>query len=227
MIKAIPYSEYINKPITQNKIIENDVSKFSIKLKSIYNSLHKLYRTINPHQIDKFSKRIKKKMNSNRIVSADEIIGSGSFGTAYRVGDFVIKEPLFEDSFESLYSTCTRTSRILNEINGRNYSRVIKLKGGEEYLLSTYIDGEPAGRLESFDFIKKHKRIIHDFSVDGNVKKDKKGKLYLIDADMVSFSKNKRRLSMGSDDLYNQHPYYLSEDLLVFADFDDKESKTI
>lgn len=72
----------------------------------------------------------------------------------------------------------------------------------------------------SYATCKRTSRILnevngHDFYVQGNVKKDKQSKLYLIDADQVTLSYQGRRNSIASEEFYEDFECFRGEELVV------------
>ncbi|CAG9406023.1 hypothetical protein [Providencia alcalifaciens] len=213
MIIPIPYSKYVDHLITQNKTIPNELTKSQLHILAVNNIQSQLIKSKSIEMIDKFSAQIQ---CGNISVKNLRKIGEGSYGNAYRFENYVIKVPKKPDQFAPEYATCKRTSRILNEINGHHFSRTSTLPDtGQRILITKFVDGEDAQPLEAFDFIKSHQRILHDFYVQGNVKKDKQGKLYLIDADQVTLSYQGRRNSIASEEFYEDFECFRGEELVV------------
>lgn len=198
----------IDKPYLNSVSIRNVISElpFYSKIKSVSNIAYSIYRMILPHEIDIFKKEISQQ-DIDYIIENNYPIGFGSYGVVYKIYEFAVKLPQSEESFSTSYSNCYRTSRILNEVNGRDYSRASKLKDGTPILISKYIDGVNVGKKESVNFILSKDRVIHDAHVEGNVLKIKDGTLYLIDADHVTLPINKRKNSIASDDYYSQYKH--------------------
>ncbi|PYZ52374.1 MULTISPECIES: hypothetical protein [unclassified Providencia] len=161
-------------------------------------------------QIDENNKLLIDNINNDSLIlDKKNCIGSGTYGVAYRVGNFAIKIPKNKYHLETYFACLGRSRRILNQINNDNdYSRVITSKNGIQVLISKFIDGQSVTGKEAYQFVKSRGRILHDYQVDGNVKKDKQGKLYLIDADFASLPIEARRNSLGSEQLYNEFPEY-------------------
>ena len=93
----------------------------------------------------------------------------------------------------------------------KDFCRVLTLKNGAQVLISKFIDGQSVTGEEAYQFVKSRGRILHDYNVDGNVRKDKQGKLHLIDADFATLPIEARRNSLGSNQLYDLFPKYTRE----------------
>ncbi|MEX6286150.1 hypothetical protein AB6F63_24915, partial [Providencia hangzhouensis] len=114
-------------------------------------------------------------------------LGHGTYGTAYRVGNFVIKVPFYDVYKISPYSKVKRCSSILNELNENiNFSRAITLNKGKDVLITKYIAGKNIKGNSAYDFVKQKGRIMFDYNSNGNVKMDNNRKKYVIDADFVA-----------------------------------------
>lgn len=213
MVIAITYSKYVGHPITQNKVISDELTKSQCHILSVNNTPSQLLRNKLIEIIYMLSTQIQ---HGNVSVKNLRKIGEGSYGIAYRFENYVVKVPKKPDQSVPEYATCKRTSRILNEINGDDFSRESSLPDtGQRVLITKFVNGADASPLEAFDFIKSHQRILHDFYVLGNVKKDKNDKLYLIDADQVTLSYQDRRNSIASEKFYEDFSCFRGEELVV------------
>lgn len=213
MVIAITYSKYVGHPITQNKVISDELTKSQCHILSVNNTPSQLLQNKPIEMIDRFSAQIRR---GNISIKNLRKSGEGSYGIAYRFENYVVKVPKKPDQSVPEYATCKRTSRILNEINGDDFSRESSLPDtGQRVLITKFVNGADASPLEAFDFIKSHQRILHDFYVLGNVKKDKNDKLYLIDADQVTLSYQDRRNSIASEKFYEDFSCFRGEELVV------------
>lgn len=114
-------------------------------------------------------------------------LGHGTYGTAYRVGNFVIKVPFYNTYKINPQSNVHRCSNLLNELNKNpNFSRAITLDNGNDILITKYISGKNVEDDEAYDFVKQRGRVIFDYGSEGNVKIDNNGKKYIIDADLIA-----------------------------------------
>lgn len=157
----------------------------------------------------------KTKVVLNNNISKDTItinkkddLGHGAYGYAYKVNQFVIK--IQKDGIN--YDTNRngdpeRCSRILNTVNNdQNFARSITLNNGEKLLVSKFIKGKSITGEKAFNFVKSQNHIIFDSGSNGNVRKDKSGKLYLIDADCTAKSRGLVRTdSIGTIDIHNTY----------------------
>lgn len=130
---------------------------------------------------------IGKRKPTDLYLNVTNSLGHGVYGTAYRVGNFVIKVP-FYDAYEiNPHSNVNRCSSILNALNkNTNFSRAITLNEGKDVLITKYISGKDIKGNSAYDFVKQRGRIMFDYSSNGNVKMDNNGKKYVIDADLVA-----------------------------------------
>lgn len=127
-------------------------------------------------------------------------LGHGSYGTAYRIGNFVIKVPFYDTYKINPHSDVNRCSSLLNKLNrNTNFSRAITLSNGKDVLISRYISGKNIKDNAAYDFVKQKGYIIFDYSSNGNVKVDDNGKKYVIDADLIAQpTELKRYPSLGT-----------------------------
>ncbi|MEY1194882.1 MULTISPECIES: hypothetical protein [unclassified Providencia] len=124
---------------------------------------------------------------SDLYLNITNSLGHGTYGTAYRVGNFVIKVPFYDVYKISPYSKVKRCSSILNELNENiNFSRAITLNKGKDVLITKYIAGKNIKGNSAYDFVKQKGRIMFDYNSNGNVKMDNNRKKYVIDADFVA-----------------------------------------
>lgn len=143
------------------------------------------------------------------ILNKKNYIGHGSYGVAYHVGNFVIKISKNREHLDTHFAKLGRSRRILADINqNKDFCRVLTLKNGAQVLISKFIDGQSITGEEAYQFVKSRGRILHDYNVNGNVRKDKQGNLYLIDADFATLPIEARRHSLGSNQLYRLFPEY-------------------
>lgn len=144
-------------------------------------------------------------------------IGTGGYGSAYRHGDYVIKVPNDEISFDTdLWSSPLRTARYLNEFNGENHARAALTLDKKEVLVSTFINGEDVDDQEYVEQLLNEKGfMIYDPEQPGNMKKDSEGKYWLIDADLVVHNPESRRLSAAT--------FYLESAMLISSKNDIQE----
>jgi len=164
--------------------------------------------------IDECLKSRSENLNDPNILILKEknYIGDGSYGVAYHVGNFAIKIPTHRQHLITHFAKLGRSRRILADINqNKDFCRVLTLKNGAQVLISKFIDGQSVTGEEAYQFVKSRGRILHDYNVDGNVRKDKQGKLHLIDADFATLPIEARRNSLGSNQLYDLFPKYTRE----------------
>ncbi|EMT6576764.1 hypothetical protein WMR74_002802 [Providencia rettgeri] len=211
-----------NNALSQEK---NPVVPLSIKLNSQNHIKPNLHTTEN---IDLFIKLLSRENiyfenkesvldphKKNRLILSD-YVGSGTYGTVYRVGNFAIKIPNNKEHQNTHFANLGRSRRILTEVNqDKNFARVTTLKNGTQVLVSKFIDGKSVTGNKAYQFVKSKGRILHDYNVNGNVRKDKQEKMYLIDADFASLPIEKRRNSLGSNQLYTLFPSYTSRYLKI------------
>ncbi|MDR2225453.1 hypothetical protein [Providencia rettgeri] len=156
------------------------------------------------------------------ILNKKNYIGHGSYGVAYHVGNFVIKIPKNREHLDTHFAKLGRSRRILADINqNKDFCRVLTLKNGAQVLISKFIDGQSITGEEAYQFVKSRGRILHDYNVNGNVRKDKQGNLYLIDADFATLPIEARHHSLGSNQLYRLFPEY-THNYLKFKEKIDK-----
>lgn len=146
--------------------------------------------------------------NNHHIITIkkSDSLGHGAYGNAYRIDDFVIKIYHADINFKDyIYADPERCARILNQINNDpDFSRSITLDDGKKILISKFIEGTSIVGKEALEFVKSRGRIIFDCHSVGNVIKDKSGKYYLIDADLVAMPTGlSRTLSMGTIQIHN------------------------
>ncbi|HHR6080536.1 TPA: hypothetical protein ACS7ZY_002931 [Providencia alcalifaciens] len=151
-----------------------------------------------------------KNRSEHRTITLDNrhYLGKGEYGTAYRVGDFVIKIPHRDLIFEyNKYAEYERCARVLNEVNQDvEFARYTTLENGNVILVTKFIDGKSIKGREAFDFVQSRGRIIFDPDAEGNVKKDRQNNLFLIDADFAAQPKQlNRTLSVGTMEIYNRY----------------------
>lgn len=135
-------------------------------------------------------------------------LGKGEYGTAYRIGDFAIKIPHRDLIFKyNKYAEYDRCVRVLNEINQDiNFARSTTLANGNVVLVTKFIDGKSIKGKEAFDFVKSRGRTLFDPGSEGNVKKDRRNNLFLIDADFAAQPKQlNRTLSVGTTEIYKRY----------------------
>lgn len=157
--------------------------------------------------IDLFVSELKQNKSHNKL---GEFIGCGSYGEAYKINQFVVKYPRSYRSFSESWTNCYRTSRVLNSVNGTDYSRACKLVSGDTVLVSKYIFGTNVSEQEAVNFINGKGLSIYDAHIDGNVMRDNQNRLFLIDADFVVQTPLKRKNSVASDEFYNKYPQKLT-----------------
>lgn len=130
---------------------------------------------------------IGKRKPTDLYLNVTNSLGHGAYGTAYRVGNFVIKVPFYDTYEINPQSNVNRCSSILNELNKNiNFSRAITLNNGKDVLITKYISGKNIKGNNAYDFVKQRGRIMFDYDSNGNVKMDNNGKKYVIDADLVA-----------------------------------------
>lgn len=127
-------------------------------------------------------------------------LGHGFYGTAYRVGNFVIKVPFYDIYEINPQSDVNRCSDLLNKLNkNMNFSRAITLDNGKDILISRYVSGKNIIDDDAYNFVKQKGHIIFDYGSNGNVKVDDNGKKYVIDADLIAQpTELKRYPSLGT-----------------------------
>ena len=149
-----------------------------------------------------------KNRSEHRTITLDNrhYLGKGEYGTAYRVGDFVIKIPHRDLIFEyNKYAEYDRCARVLNEVNQDvNFARSTTLASGNVILVTKFIDGRAIKGKDAVDFVQSRGRILFDPDAEGNVKKDRQNNLFLIDADFAAQPKQlNRTLSVGTHAIYH------------------------
>lgn len=129
----------------------------------------------------------KKEKTTELFLNKTNLLGNGTYGTAYRVGNFVIKVPFYYKYKINPHSNVKRCSLLLNQLNKDNdFSRAITLDNKNDILISKYINGKNILEKEAYDFVKQRGRIMFDYNSKGNVKMDNNRKKYIIDADLVA-----------------------------------------
>ncbi|CNF11736.1 hypothetical protein [Yersinia mollaretii] len=200
----INVNKYIINSSTQIRdSIVNKSDKFIDKLNIITNVCDSLHRIFVGDPIDQFIPEIK---HYDEPHIQGRFIGLGSEGIAIRFNEFVVKYPINGRSYSERWSNCYRTSRVLNSINGPDYSRAYKLDSGDMVLVSKYVNGTNVSKKEALDFINSKGLSIHDAHREGNVIRDKENRLFLIDASTVVQTPLKRKNSLASDEFYKRFP---------------------
>jgi len=160
--------------------------------------------------IDLFIRNVLKNETLNDIVRRGRKIGSGSYGTTYKIDDYVVKTPLNKYNIEIEFSGYNassapkRTSRYLNMANNDpDFSRAITMKrggGGEdqvEILVSKFIEGtditDEKEMEDALDELFELGFEIHDGDISGNILKASDGKYYFVDTDQMVISINERK----------------------------------
>lgn len=207
---------------TSTYLVEQVQKGLTHSLASVSNTYNQLYFSyINQDtnkDIDTFANALKN-YSKEYISTYGALIGEGYYGRVYKLGSYVIKIALTEDSFQGSYSNCARTSRITNEFNGPDHSREASLSNGEHVLVSKFIQGHSVSGKKVVEFMNSKDRVMYDIDSEGNVKEGADKKLYLIDADLVFYTKNHRKQSIASDEFYKNCP--------VIADIYDIELSLI
>ncbi|MBN4866407.1 MULTISPECIES: hypothetical protein [Providencia] len=142
----------------------------------------------------------KKEKITGLYLNSTNSLGHGAYGTAYRIGNFVIKVPFYDVYHNSPHSDVYRCSSLLNKLNkNTNFSRAITLNNGKDVLISKYISGKNIRDNAAYDFVKQKGHIIFDYGSNGNIKVDNNGKKYVIDADLIAQpTELKRYPSLGT-----------------------------
>ena len=137
---------------------------------------------------------------STLYLDSTNCLGHGFYGTAYRVGNFVIKVPFYDIYEINPQSDVNRCSSLLNKLNKNiNFSRAITLDNGKDILISRYVSGKNIIDDDAYNFVKQKGHIIFDYGSNGNVKVDDNGKKYVIDADLIAQpTELKRYPSLGT-----------------------------
>ncbi|MEX5923768.1 hypothetical protein AB6H19_22605, partial [Providencia huaxiensis] len=146
----------------------------------------------------------KKEKDTAVYLNKTNSLGHGAYGTAYRIGHFVIKVPFYDIYEINPHSNVNRCSSILNALNkDPNFSRAITLNNGKDVLITKYIAGKNIKGNSAYDFTKQRGRIMFDYGSNGNVKIDNNGKKYVIDADLVAQPMElKRYPSLGTLEIH-------------------------
>lgn len=141
-----------------------------------------------------------KEKTSDLYLNITNSLGHGSYGTAYRIGNFVIKVPFYDVYSINPQSDVNRCASLLNKLNRNpNFSRAITLNNGKDVLITKYIAGENVNHDDAYDFVKQRGHIMFDYYSNGNVKMDNNGKKYVIDVDLVAQpNKLKKYPSLGT-----------------------------
>ncbi|HID7510852.1 TPA: hypothetical protein ACXHW4_004795 [Enterobacter hormaechei] len=163
------------------------------------------------------------KLDTVKIESQPKI-GSGSYGSCYHYGDFVIKVPVndsgnFVDWYSQEHKNASpeRVSRYLNEANNDpDYSRstraVFKNKS-MNVLVSKFVQGheldvdDDQNYFRASDHLESRGLYMHDINVIGNILVDKDDNLHIIDGDQLVYSQSKRlerQPSLATIDLEEQ-----------------------
>lgn len=183
------------------------IDKIRIITNIYYNLNYYYHHTWSKDPIDQFISSIKKyKDPCEKGVSFD----GGCYGEVFKFNEFVIKSLHNPDSFSQPWSDSHRTSRVLNSVNGPDYSRAYQFAPGKTMLVSKYIDGMDVSEKEAIEFISSKGLSIDDAASPGNVKRDKENRLFLIDADLVVQTPLKRKNSLASDEFYKRFPHKLT-----------------
>lgn len=203
---------------TSTYLVEQVQKGLTHSLASVSNTYNQLYFSYTNQDtnkdIDTFANALKN-YSKEYISTYGALIGEGNYGRAYKLGSYVIKIALTEDSFQGSNSNCARTSRITNEFNDSDYSREANLSNGEHVLMSKFIQGHSVTGKKVVEFMNSKDRVMYDIDSEGNVKEGSDKNLYLIDSDMVFYKKNHRKQSIASDEFH--------ENLAVIADTYDIE----
>lgn len=203
---------------TSTYFVEQTQKGLTHSLASVSNTYNQLYFSYTNQDtnkdIDTFANALKN-YSKEYISTYGALIGEGNYGRAYKLGSYVIKIALTEDSFQGSNSNCARTSRITNEFNDSDYSREANLSNGEHVLVSKFIQGHSVTGKKVVEFMNSKDRVMYDIDSEGNVKEGSDKNLYLIDSDMVFYKKNHRKQSIASDEFH--------ENLAVIADTYDIE----
>lgn len=199
----------INPSMENIDLVVNQSARLIDNIKTITNIYYNLnyyyHHTWSKDPIDQFISSIKKYKNPcEKGVSFD----GGCYGEVFKFNEFVIKSLHHTDSLSKPWSDSHRTSRVLNSINGSDYSRAYQFSPGKTMLVSKYIDGTNISEKEAIDFISSKGLSIYDAGSPGNVKRDNENKLLLIDADQVVQTPLKRKNSFASDAFYK---YYFDD----------------
>lgn len=194
----------ISRSGIQNRInfFENLIKSSGLSDKNNNNAFKEVKLVKNTSiDIDSFIQRVVNLKTQNEIMEKGKIIGAGGYGTAVKIKDLAIKVTVNRKK-ESVYlqdniwGAPLRTSRYLNEFNGKDYSRAALTKDNKEVLVSKYIEGEAVNNeAEVKDVLQSKGFVIYDAEQPGNLKKDKDGKYWLIDADLVVHKPRNRKLS--------------------------------
>ncbi|MDA5536980.1 hypothetical protein HB976_18715 [Yersinia mollaretii] len=197
----------INPSMKNIDSVVNQSARLIDNIKTITNIYYNLnyyyHHTWSKDPIDQFISSIKKyKDPCEKGVSFD----GGCYGEVFKFNEFVIKSLHHTDSLSKPWSDSHRTSRVLNSINGSDYSRAYKLDSGEMVLVSKYVNGTNVSKKEALDFINSKGLSIHDAHREGNVIRDKENRLFLIDASTVVQTPLKRKNSLASDEFYKRFP---------------------
>lgn len=204
--KSTSSTSPVSKEITtKNNIGEIDIlcntlENFTLKMKSDDSKNNPREKTLLRNYSDYKNQKI-------ITIKKSDDLGHGSYGHAYRIDNFVIKIYHDVDFENENYADPERCSRILNETNkDSEFSRSITLNNGNKILVTKFIDGTSIEGKEAREFVESRGRIIFDCDSNGNVIKDKSGKLYLIDADLVAMPTGRSRtLSIGTTEIHHMY----------------------
>lgn len=163
--------------------------------------------------IDRFLARIAGKPIEQQVIAKGKEIGQGSYGSAYRIGAFVVKIPRNKDSVWINFAAMPnahpiRVQHYLNKANNQpDFARagVMSDKHGDpvDVLVTKYIAGstlkdlsdEEKGnvlRTKALLLLDSRGLYMHDAEVVGNILIQNDGRIYFIDADQMVIAQRQR-----------------------------------
>lgn len=163
--------------------------------------------------IDRFLGQIKGKSINQHVIAKGKEIGRGSYGSAYKIGPFVVNIPRNKDKvwidFAALPNAHpVRTQYYLNRANDEpDFARagVMTNKHGDsvDVLVTRFIAGSTledlfdeverdALRTKALLQLNARGLFMHDADVIGNILVDEGGRIYFIDADQMVIAHHQR-----------------------------------
>ncbi|MBT9433000.1 hypothetical protein JZM24_14235 [Candidatus Sodalis endolongispinus] len=163
--------------------------------------------------IDRFLAQIRGKSINQHVIARGKEIGRGCYGSAYKIGAFVVKIPRNKDKVWINFSAQPnahpiRTQYYLNRANDEpDFARaaVMTNKHGDcvDVLVTRFIAGSTledlfdeedgdALRTKALQQLNARGLFMHDAHVKGNILVDEGGQIYFVDADQMVIAYHQR-----------------------------------